>query len=102
MYASYVEVKMRPGVSAEAIKLARSLIPEVGQIPNIKQFTLVDKGNDKLLLIALYDSPEEQEAAGPKALDVIGKMEHLFATPPQRIQMEVPINHTYLKSPAGG
>ena len=102
MYASYVEAKMRPGLSKEAIELAKNLIPEVGEIPNLRQFILVDKGNDIILLLAFYDTAEEQEAARQKAGEVLGKIGHLFATPPERIQMEVPINHTYLTSPAGG
>ena len=102
MYASYVEVKMKPGTAAEAIELAKNMIPEVGQIPNLKQFILIDKGDDNILLLAFYDTAEEQEAAGPKAGEVMGKLGHLFADPPERKQMEIPINHTYLKSPAGG
>ena len=102
MYASYVEAKMKPGTSAEAIELAKDLIPEVGEIPNLTQFILIDKGDDKVLLLAFYNTAEEQEAATPKAGEVMGKIGHLFATPPERTQMEVPINHTYLTSPAGG
>ena len=102
MYASYIEAKMKPGTSAEAIELAKNLIPEVGEIPNLTQFILIDKGDDKVLLLAFYNTAEEQEAATPKAGEVMSKIGHLFAAPPERTQMEVPINHTYLTSPAGG
>lgn len=102
MYASYVEAKMKPGASKDAIELAKNMIPEVGEIPNLRQFILIDKGNDNILLLALYETAEEQEAAGQKAGEVMGKIGHLFAGPPDRIQMEVPINHTYLISRAGG
>ncbi|MDC0191256.1 hypothetical protein OAJ77_08530 [Rhodospirillales bacterium] len=54
------------------------------------------------MLLAFYDTAEAQEAATPKAGEVMSKIGHLFATPPERTQMEVPINHTYLTSPAGG
>ena len=102
MYASYVEAKMKPGASKEAIALAKNMIPEVGEIPNLRQFILIDKGNDNMLLLAFYETAEEQEAAGNKAGEVMGKIEHLLASSPDRLQMEVPINHTYLTSRAGG
>ena len=102
MYASYIEAKMRPGTSTETIELARSFIPEVGEIPNLTQFIFINKGDDKVLLLAFYNKAEEQEPATPKAEEVMSKIGHLFATPPERTQMEVPKNHTYLTSPAGG
>ena len=102
MYGSYIEAKMKPGTSGEAILMAKNLIPEVGEIPNLKQFILLDKGNDNILLLAFYDTAEEQEAAGEKAGEVMGKIGHLFASPPNRTQMQVPINHTYLTSKPGG
>ena len=102
MYASYIEAKVKSGTSAKAIELAKNMISDVGEIPNVKKFVLIDKGNDKVLLLAFYNTAEEQEAATPKAGEVMSKIGHLFATPPERTQMEVPINHTYLTSPAGG
>ena len=95
MYASYVEVKMKPGTSAEAIELAKDLIPEVGEIPNLTQFILIDKGNDNILLLAFYDTAEEQEAAGPLAKELLGRLEYFYVAPPERMQVEVPINHSY-------
>jgi hypothetical protein len=102
MYASYIEGKMKTGTSAEAIELAQDLIPEVGEIPNLTQFIRINKGDDEVLLLAFYNTAEEQESATPKAGEVMSKIGHLFATPPERAQLEVPINHTYLTSPAGG
>ena len=95
MFASYVEAKMKPGTSAHAIGMAKKLIADVGEIPNIKQFILIDKGNDNVLLLAFYETAEEQEAAGPLATELLGRLEHFYAAPPERIQVEVPINHSY-------
>ena len=102
MYASYVEAKINPGMSEQVIETAKNMISEIGQIPNIKQFTLINKGTDEVLLIALYDTAKDQEAAGPIAGEILGKVGNLFAAPPERKQMEVPINHTFLQSAAGG
>ena len=95
MYASYIEAKMKPGTSTEAIKLAKDLIPEVGEIPNLTQFILIDKGDDKVLLLAFYNTAEEQEAATPKAQEIIGRLADLAAAPPERVQVEVVIDHTF-------
>ena len=95
MYASYVEAKMKPGTSAEAIELAKNMIPEVGQIPNLKQFILIDKGDDNSVVIALYDSAEDQVAAGPQAAELLSRFAGLLAEPPERKQVEVPINFIF-------
>ena len=102
MYASYIEAKVKSGTSAKATELAKNMISDVGEIPNIKQFVLIDKGNDNVLLLAFFDTAEEHEAAGPLARELLGRLADLFAGPPERTQVEVPINHTYLTSPAGG
>ena len=95
MYASYIESTLKSGTSAKAIELAKNMVSDVGEIPNIKKFILIDKGNDKILMLAFYDTLEEQEAAGPLAKELLGRLEHFYAAPPERIQVEVPINHSY-------
>ena len=95
MYASYIEAKLKSGTAAKAINLAEKMISDVGEIPNIKKFILIDKGNDNILLLAFYDTSEEQDAAGALAKKLLGRLEHFYAAPPERIQVEVPINHTY-------
>ena len=95
MYASYIEAKVKSGTSAKAIALAKNMISDVGEIPNVKKFILIDKGNDNILLLAFYDTAAEQEAAGPLAKEILGRLEHFYAAPPERIQVEVPINHSY-------
>ena len=95
MYASYVEAKLKSGTSAKAIEMTKNMISDVGEIPNIKQFVLVDKGDDNVVLLAFYETAEEQELAGPLARELLGRLEHFYAAPPERIQVEVPINHSY-------
>ncbi len=95
MHASHVEVKIQSGKSAEAIQRTKDLIPQIGEIPNIKRFMLLDKGDDKALFIAFYDNAEDQVAATPKAQEVIGLLADLAAAPPERVQVEVAIDHSY-------
>ena len=95
MYASHVEVQVQSGKTAEAIQRTKDLIPQIGEIPKIKRFMLIDKGDDKALFIAFYDTAEDQEAAGPKAAELLGRLADLFAAPPERKQVEVPINFSF-------
>ena len=95
MYASHVEVQVQSGKMAEAIQRSKDLINEVNEIPNIRRFMVLDKGNDKALFLAFYDTAEDQVAATPKAQEVIGLLADLAAASPERIQVEVAIDHTY-------
>ena len=95
MYASHVEVQIQPGKTAEAIQRTKDLINEIGEIPKIKRFMVLDKGDDKALFIAFYDNAEDQVAATPKAQEVIGLLADLAAAPPERVQVEVAIDHSY-------
>ena len=96
MYASHVEVQLQSGKTAEAIQRTKDLIPKIGEIPKIKRFMVLDKGDDNFLFIAFYDTAEDQVAATPKAQEVIGILADLTAAPPERVQVEVAIDHTYL------
>ena len=95
MYASYVEVEVQPGKAAEAIQRTKDLTADIGTIPNINRFMLIDKGNDKALFIAFYNTAEEQEGATPKAQELLGALADLMAAPPNRIQVEIAIDHTF-------
>ena len=95
MYASHVEVQVQSGKMAEAIQRSKDLLNKVNEIPNIRRFMVLDKGNDKALFLAFYDTAEDQVAATPKAQEVIGLLADLAAAPPERVQVEVAIDHTY-------
>ena len=95
MYAAHVEVQIQSGKTAEAIQRVKDMTADIGTIPNIKRFMLIDKGDDKALFFAFYDSAEDQERATPKAQELLGALADLMAEPPERVQVEVAIEHTY-------
>ena len=94
MYASYIDMQLKPGKTAEAMEMAKQMEPELAQM-GMKQFIIADKGNDSSTLLAIYDTAEAQEAAGPKAAVLLGRLAFLFAVAPQRKQVEVPINFSF-------
>ena len=94
MYASYIEMQLKPGTMAEAIEMTKQMEADLGQM-GMKQFIIVDRGNDSSTLVALYNTAEDQEAAGPKAAELLGRLADLMAAPPDRKQVEVPINFIF-------
>ena len=94
MYASYIEMQLKPGKMADAIEMAKQMEADLGQM-GMKQFIIVDRGNDSSTLVALYDTAEDQEAAGPKAAELLGRLADFMAAPPERKQVEVPINFIF-------
>ena len=95
MYASYIEMQLKPGKMAEAVERMKQVKVELGQVDGLRQFIIVDRGNDSSTLVALYDTAEDQEAAGPKAAELLGRLADLMAAPPDRKQVEVPINFIF-------
>ena len=92
MFASYIEMKMQPGKMSEARELTDELEPQIMAL-GLKQFLLLDMGDDNALGIAIYASAAEQEAAAEGAMEVMSKYAHMFAAPPERKQ--VPVTHNF-------
>ena len=94
MYASYIEFQHKPGKTAGAINMTKQMEADLGQM-GMKQFIIVDKGDDSSTLIALYDTAQAYYAAGPKAAELLGRLSDFMASPPERKQADVPINFIF-------
>ncbi len=95
MFASVIDVQLKPGTLDEAMDITRAALPEMREIPGLKQIISIDKGSDQGLVIAIYESQAAQEAAAPKAQEVLGRIAGLAAAPPQRLGCEVLINEQF-------
>ncbi len=95
MFASVIEIQLKPGTLDEAIGITRAALPEMREIPGIKQLISIDKGNDLGLVIAIYESQAAQEAATSKAQEILGRIAGLAAALPQRLGCEVTINEQF-------
>ena len=94
MYASYIELQHKPGKTAGAINMTKQMEADLGQM-GMKQFIIVDKGDDSSTPITLYDTAQAYYAAGPKAAELLGNLADFLAEPPERKQVEVPINFIF-------
>ncbi len=95
MFASVVEVQLKPGTLDEVNDIIRAAMPELSVVPGVKQFISIDKGNDLGLVVVIYGSQAEQEAATPKAQEIIGRIASFAAAPPERSGCEVIINEHF-------
>ena len=74
--------------------MTKQMEADLGQM-GMKQFIIVDKGDDSSTLIAFYDTAQAYYAAGPKAAELLGRLADFMAGPPERKQVEVPINFIF-------
>ncbi len=95
MFASVIEIQLKPGTLDEAVDITRAALPEMREIPGIKQLISIDKGNDLGLVIAIYESQAAQEAATSKAQEILSRIAGLAAALPQRLGCEVNINEQF-------
>ena len=95
MYTSIIEMDLKPGSIQEATEIGKQMRPDLEQVDGIRQFIVIDKGNDTCLVLAIYDREDQQQAAGPKAQELLGRLGHLFAATPARQGGEVVINESF-------
>ena len=95
MYASVLQVKFKPGTMSQAVETTVGAMDQVRAIDGIKQLISIDTGNDTGLLIATYESQAAQEAAGPKAREVLSLLADFLAVQPERKACEVLVNETF-------
>ena len=94
MYASIINIQFQPGKMNDAMEIAEAMKPDLAEL-GCNQFLLVDQGNDASLVLAIYDSQAKQEAATPKARELLGRLSPLCAAAPERKGGEVTLNETY-------
>ena len=92
MYASYINIKLKPGKISEMKAITEEIETEIRNI-GFKQFLVIDQGDNNILIMAIYESAAEQEAATPKAQAALGKYANLVAEAPIRKQVEVLFNY---------
>ena len=95
MYTSIIEIQIQSGKMDEALEITEAMKPDLAQLDGLRQFIVIDKGNDAILVLAIYDSQAQQEAAGPKAQELLGRMGALCTAAPERKSGDVKVNEHY-------
>ena len=95
MYTSIIEIQLQPGKMDEAKEMSEAMAPELGQIDGCRQFIVIDKGDDAALVLAIYDSQEQQAAAAPKAQELLSRVAVLATAAAEREGGEVLVNATF-------
>ena len=93
MFASVIDMQFQPGKMQEALALVER--SDVEQIEGVQQFLVIDRGNDHALVIAIYENQAHQEAAGPQAQEIMGRLASFMAAPPNREGCEVHIHESF-------
>jgi quinol monooxygenase YgiN len=96
MYTSLINIQFQPGKMNEAMEIAGATKHHYAEL-GCNQVLMVDQGNDALLVLAIYDSQAKQEAATPKAQELLERLSPLCATAPDRKGGQVFLNQTYNK-----
>ena len=98
MFASYIEMKLRPG-QMDAMKAHTESIKGQIQDLGMEQFLVLDKGDDSCTVVVVYKTAAEQEANGPKAAEILGGYAEFVAAPPgkkaSRSNIQLLIVHTH-------
>lgn len=76
----------------EARALAQKLVPEIKQIPGLKEFINAQHDDGKGITIAVYASQADAEAALPKANELWSRFADMWASPPVTEEYEVRIH----------
>ena len=95
MYASVLEIQFKPGTTSQATEITLGAMDEIRALDGIKQMLTIDTGDDTGLAIAIYESQAAQEAAGPKAREVLSLLADVLAAQPQRKGCEVLVNESF-------
>lgn len=95
MFTSLYDIQLQPGKFDEAVELVRSMGPELEKIEGLKQVLVIQRGPDRSLLLAIYESQALQEAAAPKARELVGQIAGLVAVPPTREGCKVVLNQAF-------
>lgn len=90
MYATVIEIDMKPDSKDEAIEKSGELMDEFSsKVEGIRGFMLLDRGDNKATAIVVYESKENWEAATSASAEILGQLAPYMAGVPERTGCEV-------------
>ena len=94
-YASLIEIEFKPGKKDELVTIAEEMRADLEKLDGIKQFILIDRGDNKAMALAFYSNRAQQEAATLNAEKLQDRWEHLVAMPPVRTGCNVLVHQIF-------
>lgn len=89
-----IDMVFKAAMMKNAIEIAEKMRPEFSDL-GCNQFVMINKGNDKAIILAIYESEEKQQTALPKAQELLGKLKDIYASMQERQGGNVIINEVY-------
>ena len=89
-----IDMVFKAAMMKNAIEIAEKMRPEFSDL-GCNQFLMINKGNDKAIILAIYESEEKQQAALPKTQELLGKLKDIYASMQERQGGNVIINEVY-------
>jgi hypothetical protein len=95
MYARVTTYTCKPDNVDEGIGVAEGLLPQIKALPGLKEFICTGRFDDgKCVVVALYDSKANAEAADEKVRELWRHFEHVLASAPEPEAYTVFIHET--------
>ena len=89
MHARITRVQVAVDKIEEARGRIADLLPEIKSIPGLKEFINVIKDDGGSVVIALYNSKADLDAASPRVQKIWGGLADLFSSAPEAEEYEV-------------
>ena len=95
MYASIIELQFKPGSMQAGLDQVVALRPQLVQIDGLNQMISIDRGDDMVTVVVIYDSKAQREAATEQAQTVLAGIAEFVVAPPKRQGFEILLNEKY-------
>jgi heme-degrading monooxygenase HmoA len=95
MYASLIEVKLKPGSSEEVTELLGAMRSGLEAIDGLRQLIVVDKGDDTFSEVVIYETESQWESARPQVQQLMMPLIEFLADMPQTVGGTVVMNDNF-------
>ena len=95
MYASIIELQFKPGSMQVGLDHVVALRPQLMKINGLNQMISIDRGDDRVTVVVIYDSEAQREAATEQAQAVLAGIAEFVVAPPKRQGFEILVNEKY-------
>lgn len=89
MFSTILNVQGKPDSADQMKAFVVDVLDRLAEVPGIRAFQSIDRGEDKYLIVVTYDTKEDWENAATVSRELLSKIADLMAAPPEREGAEV-------------